>query len=167
MLKVTLTLGSHSRRIDGRELVDAIRASPTLATLVRLATASTGVAGDIHGEEGVGVVRDALETNGNVNDSDKSALKRSERKRFPKETHPRAPRVEERAAYLADVLQDQHSLAWYRQVVARVPESVIRDALARARDLPEESVRRSRAAYFTSLVRPHLAPYAHPPTNPS
>lgn len=66
------------------------------------------------------------------------------------------PEVERIACHLADRLDDTKSLAFYRRVAASIPTEVIRDALARALDLRPASVRRSRAAYFTSLVRPHL-----------
>lgn len=69
---------------------------------------------------------------------------------------PVAPDFEKTASYLADRLDDRKSLAFYRLVAASVPSEVIRDALTRALDLERASVRRSRAAYFTSLVRPHL-----------
>jgi hypothetical protein len=66
------------------------------------------------------------------------------------------PEVEKTACYLADRLDDGNSLAFYRLVAEHVPTEVIRDSLTRALDLPAANVRRSRAAYFTSLVRPHL-----------
>jgi hypothetical protein len=66
------------------------------------------------------------------------------------------PEVERTACYLADRLDDSKSLAFYRRVAASVPAEVIRDALTRALDLRPANVRRSRAAYFTSLVRPYL-----------
>ncbi len=65
--------------------------------------------------------------------------------------------LERIAAHLADALSDWKSLAFFRKVARSVPESVIRDALTRALDLPAASIRRSRAAYFTSIVRPYLA----------
>jgi hypothetical protein len=37
-----------------------------------------------------------------------------------------------------------------------VPAEIIRDALVNALDLRPSDIRRSRAAYFTSLVMPHL-----------
>jgi hypothetical protein len=58
------------------------------------------------------------------------------------------------ASYLADALADAKSLAWYRKVVATLPREVVQDAFARARDARREDIRRSRAALFTSIVRP-------------
>lgn len=66
------------------------------------------------------------------------------------------PEIERTACYLADRLDDGHSLAFYRRVAAVVPAEVVRDSLTRALDVKAANVRRSRAAYFTSLVRPYL-----------
>jgi hypothetical protein len=57
---------------------------------------------------------------------------------------------------LADKLNDEHNLAFYKFVVRRLPENVIRDALTRALDTPLRSIRRSRGALFASIVSPHL-----------
>lgn len=59
------------------------------------------------------------------------------------------------ADYLANRLDDEKSLAFYK-LVASLPREVIRDALMRALDVPARDIRRSRAAIFASLVRPHL-----------
>ena len=66
------------------------------------------------------------------------------------------PEIEKTACYLADRLDDGNSLAFYRLVAEHVTSEIIRNSLTRALDLPAANVRRSRAAYFTSLVRPHL-----------
>jgi hypothetical protein len=66
------------------------------------------------------------------------------------------PEIEKTACYLADRLDDGNSLAFYRFVAEHVSAEVIRNSLTRALDLPAANIRRSRAAYFTSLVRPHL-----------
>lgn len=162
MLEVTIALGAHSRQISGRELVEAMQASPSLTTLVRLAT-STSHPHVVHGEEGVGGESGPLGSNAkNI-----SALTRSDPERSERLTRPCAREVEGRAQFLADVLADHRSLGWYRQVAEHAPEHIIRDALARARDLPSANVRRSRAALFTSIVRPYVTPYAHPPSKPS
>lgn len=64
--------------------------------------------------------------------------------------------AEQTASYLADKLGDAKSLAFFRRVAKVVPAEVIRDALVTALDLRPCDIRRSRAAYFTSLVMPHL-----------
>lgn len=60
------------------------------------------------------------------------------------------------AIYLADRLNDWHSIAWYRQVTRRVSPSIVRDALVRTLDVPASCIRKSRAAYFTTLIRGHV-----------
>ncbi|MGA7740274.1 MAG: hypothetical protein WBP56_03075 [Polyangia bacterium] len=64
--------------------------------------------------------------------------------------------VEQTASYLADKLGDAKSMQFFRRVAQVVPAEVIRDALVTALDLRPCDIRRSRAAYFTSLVMPHL-----------
>lgn len=60
------------------------------------------------------------------------------------------------AGYLADRLDDRKSLAFYALVASVVPREVVSAALASAIDLPARDVRRSRAAYFTAIVRPYV-----------
>jgi len=60
------------------------------------------------------------------------------------------------AAHLADALGDWSSIAFFRRVVERVPAEVIREALVAALDVPRKEVRRSRAAYFTAVLRRRL-----------
>jgi hypothetical protein len=64
--------------------------------------------------------------------------------------------AEQTASYLADKLGDRKSLAFFRRVTEVLPPEVIRDALVRALDLRPSDVRRSRAAYFTSIIMAHL-----------
>ncbi len=64
--------------------------------------------------------------------------------------------VERIAVHLADRLADWKSLAFFRLVARSVPEQEIHRALRLALDIPRSEVRRSRAAYFTALVRPFL-----------
>lgn len=61
------------------------------------------------------------------------------------------------ARYLADRLDDPKSLRWYRLVCSALDATTVRDALVRALEVPRAEVRRSRAALFTSLVRPLVA----------
>ena len=68
----------------------------------------------------------------------------------------RGQAVERTASYLADKLGDPKSMAFFRRVADVLPPEMIRDALVRALDLRPSEVRRSRAAYFTSLIMPHL-----------
>jgi hypothetical protein len=68
----------------------------------------------------------------------------------------RAQAVERTASYLAEKLGDTKSMAFFRRVAEVLAPEVIRDALVRALDLRPSDVRRSRAAYFTSIIMPHL-----------
>jgi len=63
---------------------------------------------------------------------------------------------EQIASYLAYKLDDTKSLAFFRRVAEVVPAVAIREALVTALDLRPSEIRRSRAAYFTSLIMPHL-----------
>jgi hypothetical protein len=68
----------------------------------------------------------------------------------------RAQAAERTASYLAEKLGDTKSMAFFRRVAEVLAPEVIRDALVRALDLRPSEVRRSRAAYFTSIIMPHL-----------
>jgi hypothetical protein len=68
----------------------------------------------------------------------------------------RAQAAERTASYLAEKLGDRKSMAFFRRVAEVLAPEVIRDALVRALDLRPSEVRRSRAAYFTSIIMPHL-----------
>jgi hypothetical protein len=57
---------------------------------------------------------------------------------------------------IARALEDPGSLRFFRKVALTVPLRVLSQALALALELRPDEVRRSRAAYFTALVRPHL-----------
>lgn len=82
----------------------------------------------------------------------------------PVDTLSAAEHIERIAGYLATRLRDEKSLAFYRLVARAVPREVVRDALARALDVPQQSIRRSRAALFAHLMRPHMP--RRSPTNP-
>jgi hypothetical protein len=62
--------------------------------------------------------------------------------------------ADERARELADALGDPESLAWYRKVLAALSPDVVQDAVSTATSVPASKLRRSRAAYFTSIVAP-------------
>jgi hypothetical protein len=68
----------------------------------------------------------------------------------------RAQAVERTARYLADKLGDRKSMAFFRRASEVLTPEVIRDALVKALNLRPSEVRRSRAAYFTSIIMPHL-----------
>jgi hypothetical protein len=66
------------------------------------------------------------------------------------------PEIERTACYLAERLNDGRSLSFYRRVAENVPSDVVRESLVRALDVKAANIRRSRAAYFTSIIRPYL-----------
>lgn len=74
------------------------------------------------------------------------------------------------AKKLADALNDPGSLAWFRQVAETLDPLLVRHALVRALNVPPDRLRRSRAAYFTSIVAPLVRrsrltqPYASTPS---
>lgn len=57
---------------------------------------------------------------------------------------------------LAQKLNDEKNIAFYKFVVRRLPEEIIRDAFMRALDVPQRNIRRSRGALFASIVAPEL-----------
>ena len=62
---------------------------------------------------------------------------------------------------LAEKLNDERNLAFYKFVVRRLPEHIVRDALMRALDTPIRNIRRSRGALFASIVSPCLKARRH------
>jgi hypothetical protein len=73
------------------------------------------------------------------------------------EGNHRGQEAERLAAYVADRLNDWKSHRFFLATARRVPREVILDALARAIDIPQADVRRSRAAYFTAVIRSYVA----------
>lgn len=67
------------------------------------------------------------------------------------------------ATELASRLADPGSLAWYVIVARSVPWRVIDHALTRALEIRRSELRRSRAAYFAGIVRPHLQAHGKNP----
>lgn len=57
---------------------------------------------------------------------------------------------------LADALNDRKALALYLSYSRRFPESLLRKALGEAKEMPEEQIRKSRAALFNHLVRKYV-----------
>jgi hypothetical protein len=164
-LSVTLSWNGREVTLLGRELQPRLRRE-----LVRLLVDRVG---DIHTPADVGGGR------GRENGSDNEIYRSGGRERDPgrdyetsfssslpgsedEESRGEGVRavdslVDALALLLARTFTDLKSLAWYRLVAAHVSLSTIRDALSRALELEPREVRRSRAAYFTAIVRPHLA----------
>ncbi len=61
------------------------------------------------------------------------------------------------AALLAHALKDERSIRYYHLVAETIPLGRIRGALSLALELDEREVKRSRAAYFTAILRPERA----------
>jgi len=63
------------------------------------------------------------------------------------------------ASDLADALNDRKALALYLSYARRFPEWLLRKALGEAKEIPEEQIRKSRAALFNHLVRKYVKEY--------
>ena len=88
----------------------------------------------------------------NINNIDIDNIKTGEHQ---KEFTPKT-RAELLALDLADALNDRKGLAMYLSYSRRFPESLLRKALGEAKEMPEEQIRKSRAALFNHLVRKYV-----------
>ncbi len=157
-LEITLARAGRSHTLTGAELAAFVGSPGIVIRLVALLYAKThplqagkeGATGEIEATR-------QRETN-ERNDQNRYLPNRS----FQEEgcrgegIHPCGQDADRIANWLADSLGDPKSLAFYRKLATTVPIEVIREALARTLDLALVHVRRSRAAYFTSLVMPHF-----------
>jgi|GEM_PF-4480456 len=153
-LQITLARGGRTCTLTGAEVAKLV-GSPGLVIRLAAVLYSRSFGAGREGATGMGGATRHEETN-ERNGKQINLESRSFRDGGSKGEGPVRPEVERTACYLADRLDDAKSLAFYRLVAVRVPAEIIREALTRALDLQPASVRRSRAAYFTSLVRPHL-----------
>lgn len=160
-LTVTLELGTHRRVLVGTELTDG-----TQRELARLLFSPhpTAIHTVIHGKEGEGGGWGSPPLPGTIGNE-------GSQYRFPsvvpgkgkEEGSGEEPSgrddddIHSLASYLADALHDRKSLRWYELVAHTVPHDVVRHALTRALDFRRDEVRRSRAAYFTAIVKPYVA----------
>jgi biotin operon repressor len=87
----------------------------------------------------------------NINDIDIEKSLNEQGKEFTPKT-----REELLALDLADALNDRKALALYLSYARRFPESLLRKALGEAKEMPEEQIRKSRAALFNHLVRKYV-----------
>jgi biotin operon repressor len=87
----------------------------------------------------------------NINDIDIEKSLNEQGKEFTPRT-----RAELLALDLADALNDRKALALYLSYSRRFPESLLRKALGEAKEMPEEQIRKSRAALFNHLVRKYV-----------
>jgi hypothetical protein len=153
-LQITLSRAGHTCTLAGAELAKLID-SPAIVIRLTAVLYSKSVFGS--GKKGTTGIDGAArqDVTNERNGIENSFGNRSFMDRGSKGEGIR-PEVEQTASHLADRLDDGKSLAFYRLVAGYVPAEVIRDSLTRALDVPAVNVRRSRAAYFTSLVRPYL-----------
>ncbi len=56
------------------------------------------------------------------------------------------------AIELANMLKDEKSMAWYCEIVKRYNEDYLRDMLKRVLSIPEDKIKKSRAALFNHMV---------------
>jgi len=54
---------------------------------------------------------------------------------------------------VAEGLGEKHRLPLYRRICRKFDESIIRQALSEVRSIPDEKIKKSRAALFVYLVR--------------
>ncbi len=150
-LRITLELGTRHREFEAAELAAILEfddLEPVLLGLLFQGPHPHVVNKRREGREG-GASR--KENNENV-----SFVREEEGRERGCRGEGREEEDRDFASFLAERLDDAKSLAFYRRVARIVPSPIIRDCLTRALDLPARDVRRSRAAYFTTLCLPHL-----------
>lgn len=151
---ITVTLGTRTAVLAIAELTVPARKEILRLALRRLRVIHGGLGGDTR----VGSVEDPNENDRYINSFSESFPEGKEEGsgEKPRGGHADHDVIHIRAQYLADTLADPSSYAWYRIVAQHVPAGVIDKALAKARDVPASQLRKSRAAYFTALVRRHV-----------
>ena len=157
-LQVTLERAGRRCTVFGTELVEVL-GSP--GTVLRLAALLYARSRPDPGREGKGVEGATRQEETNERNGDRDiypgrSFRDGGSQGEGNATCGQPAAVEQTASYLAEKLDDSKSLAFFRRVARVVPAEDIRDALVAALDLRPSDVRRSRAAYFTSLVMPHL-----------
>jgi biotin operon repressor len=95
-----------------------------------------------------------------INDIDIEKSLNEQGKEFTPKT-----REELLALDLADALNDRKALALYLSYSRRFPESLLRKALGEAKEMPEEQIRKSRAALFNHLVRKYVKEFKNYKSN--
>jgi hypothetical protein len=156
-LEITLSRAGRTCALTGAELAQLLD-SP--GVVIRLAAVLYSRSRPVVGREGTAEKGEAVrqeETsarNGMENVLGQRSFGWEESRRGEASTRGQA--AERTASYLADKLGDPKSIAFFRRAAEVLPSEVIRDALVKALDLRPSDVRRSRAAYFTSLIMPQL-----------
>jgi hypothetical protein len=151
-LEITLSRAGRTCSLTGAELAKLVD-SPVM--VIRLAAVLYSRTCPITGNGEVASHKEGDERNGTANILGQRSFCWGEKTRGDG-VSIRAQTAEQTASYLADKLGDGKSIAFFRRAAEVLPPEVIRDALVKALDLRPSSVRRSRAAYFTSIIMPHL-----------
>ena len=192
-LRVTVELGDRRRTLGPGELAAALGMPGLpgrLAALVLGSPESTAIHRDIHnspvglrgeGEPTEGKGRPQVPTGpdvyGSGNDDELDSFSDSLTPEGVEASGGRCRReakgegaidaaVDRIAVDLASAFADEKSLPLYRRVADEVPLRTVRWALGIVLELGPDRIRRSRASYFTALVRPHMRP-RRARTNPS
>jgi len=157
-LEITLARAGRSCALTGAELAQLLD-SPGI--VIRLAAVLYSRSRPVTGNSGATEKGEAVrQEEGNERSGMENVLgQRSfawDERAKGEEVSARGQAAERTASYLADKLGDSKSMAFFRRVAEVLPPEVIRDALVKALDLRSSDIRRSRAAYFTSLIMPHL-----------
>ena len=155
-LAIVLRFGRHERALGVSELEAALQVSSLRTQLLALVFSpeNSQAIHEREGGKGVERVRQVPETVNGKKGSFKTVPVR-EREGGLGEGRETSSEIAS-AAHLADALGDWSSIAFFRRVVSRVPAEVIREALLAALDVPRQDLRRSRAAYFTAVLRRRL-----------
>lgn len=147
-LRITLVLGARRRMLRGVDLPATLSAQ-----LLGLLLAGRG-------KDGPGAAMEGEPTEGKVpmnesKNSDSELVVPSRKNKPPQTALAKLDAATDwLAALLAHALRDDRSLRFYRLVAETVPLGRIRGALSLALELDEREVKRSRAAYFTAILRP-------------
>jgi hypothetical protein len=159
--RVTIELGSHRRVVTLAELARAL-GLPDQAGKIGSVLFAAACPEPIHTSTGE---REPTESMG-LPPSPETKNERYQKlySSFPlagkggeSEGNHRGQEAERLAAYLADRLDDWKSHRFFLSIARSVPHEVVLAALASALDVPRADVRRSRAAYFTAVIRRYLA----------
>jgi hypothetical protein len=153
-LRITLELGTRRRVLRAAELAPRLRGE-----LVALAATDEDYPHDVHSRPVPWEPTEGNVSENEIRTSFPEPLVPSPR-RESSQTGPLAQLedvVTTVAVMLASTFDDPKSLPFYRLIAGRLPLSTIRSALAQSLELAPEEVKRSRAAYFTAILRPHLA----------
>ena len=157
-VRVTIEIGNR-RFVTDCATLEAATGAMLRRALIRLALCGPIGAEDIHSQtrEGGGRGRENVsdnEFNTSVSEPFVSSRKREVSQTSGLDAIDDA--VNAVALALAASLRDDHSERFYHLAASRLPLSLVRQALMQALELDASEVRRSRAAYFTAILRPHL-----------